>query len=152
MKRIALLLGMAMLAAACSSPKPTIKVDMRQAVAVNKHCVWQLVEMRGKPMPQTGKVITLTLNPEAGTLSGQAFCNRYYADCTQQLRATEEEGTRYELGLSHLQSGAVQCPEADMDTEHRYLTTLAKATHMVVNSTTLTLYQKSKPLLKYEKQ
>lgn len=142
---------MFIVAIGCSSTK-TATVDVQSIRVPNKRQVWQLVEMKGRAMPQSGKVFTLTLNSEAATLRGETPCNRYFADMTLQVAATTAEATRYRLGQRNLGHGDVQCPEADMEQEKRYFALFARCTEMELGDHTLCLLQKGNVVLKYELQ
>ena len=120
---------MCIVAIGCSSTK-TATVDVQSIRVPNKRQVWQLVEMKGRAMPQSGKVFTLTLNSEAATLRGETPCNRYFADMTLQVAATT----------------------ADMEQEKRYFALFARCTEMELGDHTLCLLQKGNVVLKYELQ
>lgn len=133
-------------AVACSSARPTATV-MADAVPPAKEQTWQLVEMRGREVPRSSEAITLVLNPEAGTASGQSACNRYHAQL--RLRAAADG---FDMQLEGIGATRVQCPEAKMNREQRYLALLAKADHLRVAGYELELTQHGKTILKYELQ
>ncbi len=112
--------------------------------------VWQLVEMRGRKVERSLAAVTLVVNPQAGTVKGQGACNGYYADCRLRWTATDQEGHHYSLRLENVGSHDRQCPDAEMNADARYLALLAKADGLVLTPTTLVLFQKERPLLKYE--
>lgn len=132
--------------AACTSPRPTATATA-DAVPPAKEQTWQLVEMRGREVARTDAPITLVLNPEAGTVSGQSACNRYYA----RLRLSPQ-ADGFALGIEGMGSTRVQCPEAKMNREQRYLALLAKADHLRVAGYELELKHHGKTILKYELQ
>lgn len=115
-----------------------------------KHHVWQLVELRGRAVSRTAAVMTLTLNPEAGTLRMEGPCNRYGAAYRARLTAQAPEGDRYKLSVSHMEGGTTQCPDAEMNAEERHRTAIEKADEMVLTAYTLTLLQNGKTILRYE--
>lgn len=139
------------LAAGCGTQRAAV-ADMSEALGFDKGQVWQLVNLRGKELSRQDGVVTLVFNPEAGTLSGQMPCNRYYADFTHRLLSLSEAGCRYALAIEYLGSGQVACPEADMNAEQRYLALLPRATACVLTPYSLTLFQKDKELMKFELQ
>lgn len=143
-----------LLLTACGGSKPAGSTEARQqeALAPQKGQVWQLVAMRGKAVSRTTDIITLTFNPEAGTLSGKAPCNSYYGNYRLRLDSQSPEGDNYTLKLTDVGSTKVYCSEADMNAEARYLALLPKADALTIDAYTLTLYQKGKEILKYELQ
>ncbi len=120
------------------SPLPTL----------DKEAVWQLVEMAGRPVQQS-TVITLQFNPEAGTLRGQSTCNTYCADYTLSP-ATQSSLIK----LSHLTHTDIQCAEAQMNTEERFLALLAKTNQLSLSPDgwTLTLSAKGRNPLVFSLQ
>lgn len=148
---VAMAACIAVLATQCA-PARRAAVPTPGARAVQRGQVWQLVEMKGKAMPQTGEVFTLLFNPEAGTFHGNTPCNRYFGDYGQRQAGIDGDATRYELTVSNLGSGNTRCAEPTMNTEERYLSLLAKSGQMVVGAATLTLMQHGKAVLKYELQ
>ena len=139
-----------LLSVSCSAPKPAA-TDPQEALAFSKDQIWQLVSVKGKAVavPNT---ITLILNQETGTLYGQSYCNRYFADFTAHLAEQSQEGCRYAMKISYLGSNDTRCPEADMEAEGRYLALLPKADACVLKPYTLTFYRSGKEILKYELQ
>lgn len=157
--KIHILLIVCLLATACSISKTTNrqpskarKTPMAEAVAPQKGQVWQLVALRGKAVSRSSDIITLTLNPEAGTISGKMPCNSYYGNYTLRLASQTPEKDNYTLKISEVGYTEVYCNEADMNTEARYLALLPKADALTIDTYTLTLYQKDKEILKYELQ
>ena len=146
-------LATCLLLAACGNSKPAAK-DAAQhlTLAPEKGQVWQLVAMRGKAVSRTDNIITLTFNPEAGTVSGKATCNSYYGNYRLRLDSQTPESDNYTLKLSDVGSTKVYCNEADMNAESRYISLLPKADALRIDAYTLTLYQKGKEILKYELQ
>ena len=142
-----------LLLTACGGTKSAGSTATQQeALAPQKGQVWQLVAMRGKAVSRTKDLITLTFNPEAGTLSGKASCNSYYGSYRLRLDSQRPEGDNYTLKLSEVGSTKVYCNEADMNAEARYLALLPKADALMIDAYTLTLFQKGKEILKYELQ
>ena len=115
---------------------------------LDKEAVWQLVEMAGRPVQQS-TVITLQFNPEAGTLRGQSTCNTYCADYTLSP-ATQSSLIK----LSHLSHTDIQCAEAQMNTEERFLALLAKTNQLSLSPDgwTLTLSAKGRNPLVFSLQ
>ena len=138
---------------ACGNSK-SAAIDTAQHItlAPEKGQVWQLVAMRGKAVSRTTDIITLTFNPEAGTISGKATCNSYYGNYRLKLDSKTPEGDNYTLKLSDVGSTKVFCNEADMNAESRYISLLPKADALHIDAYTLTLYQKGKEILRYELQ
>lgn len=136
---------------ACTSTKPA-PTSSAAPLLPQKEQVWQLVSIRGKEVNRRSATVTLVVNPEASTLSGQAACNRYGADCRLTLAAQLPEGDRYSLSVNNLSSGTLQCPEAEMNAEARYLALLPKADALLVTAYTITLFSKDKEILHFELQ
>ena len=136
----------------CSSVKSAPAPADATALQFDKGQVWQLVSLRDKELPQSGAVVTLVLNPEAGTLNGRTSCNRYFADFSARLRSQSAEGCRYELKVSYLGHDDVVCPDADMNAEERYFNLLPKADACLLTPYTLTLLQRGKEIMKFELQ
>ena len=142
-----------LLLSACGSSKPAVSTAHQQeALAPKKGQVWQLVAIRGKAVSRTTGIITLTFNPEAGTISGKAQCNSYYGNYRLRLDSLTPDGDNYTLKVSDMGSTKVYCNETDMNAEARYLGLLPKADAFRIDANTLTLYQKGKEILKYELQ
>lgn len=116
--------------------------------SLDKSQVWQLVKIQGRDIDRTATPTTLVFNPEAHTLRGQTQCNTYSADYTlsQPLSHTVTQS----LTISNFQLSNVQCPDAEMNAETRYLSTLKKCTQLSLTATTLTLGNKNKALLEFE--
>lgn len=129
-----------------------VAVSDTEALPFEKDQVWQLVALRGKTVPQTAQAVTLVLYPEGGTLHGLIACNRYAADYTASLLSVTSEGTRYRLAVRSLKGDGVQCPEADMAMQERFLALLARADACLLTPYTLTLFQNNKEILKFELQ
>lgn len=107
--------------------------------------VWQLVAIQGRPLTSSAdNPITIVFNPEAGTLHGHMACNTYSADYRI---------LNLQLSILNLQTTDIQCTETGMNVEERYLSLLAKCTHISPTPTTLTLSNPGgKPLLQFELQ
>ena len=142
--RYIMLVVIALLAGGCSWRH--IEATEEALLRPEKGQVWQLVEQRGHEV-RRGTMVTLTLNPETGSLHGKAMCNSYYADF--RLRP---DGDRYALTLSNMGYGNISCPDADMNAEFRYLSLLQKADALAITEYTMTLYSRGKEILKYELQ
>ena len=124
---------------------------------LDKEAVWQLVSLAGRPVPQS-TVITLQFNPEAGTLRGQSTCNTFCADYTLSQppshSATQPLSHSATLKLSHLTHTDIQCAEAQMNTEERFLALLAKTNQLSLSPDgwTLTLSAKGRNPLVFSLQ
>ena len=142
-----------LLLSACGGSRQPVGISNQQpSLAPTKGQVWQLVAMRGKAVSRQGELVTLTFNPEAGTISGRTACNNYYGNYTLRLEAQLPEGDKYTLAFSGIGHGETRCPEADMNAETRYLALFEKADALTVDAYTMTLYQKGKEILRYELQ
>ena len=116
--------------------------------SLDKSQVWQLVKIQGRNIDRTATPTTLAFNPEAHTLRGQTQCNTYSADYT--LSQPLSHSATQSLTISNFQLSNVQCPDAEMNAETRYLSTLKKCTQLSLTATTLTLGNKNKALLEFE--
>ena len=155
MKRIRntiLLLVAATVATACGGARKAQTTAADTPLVPQKEQVWQLVRQQGRPLPARSATITLTVNPEAGTAGGQSACNTYSYSCALGHPACTPDGDWYDIRLVPIGSGSVECTEAEMNAEARYLATLGRATRMKLTATALTLYQKDKEILHYELQ
>lgn len=142
-----------LLLSACGNSKSAAKDTAQHlTLAPEKGQVWQLVAMRGKAVSRTDNIITLTFNPEAGTISGKATCNSYYGNYSLKLDSKTPEGDNYTLKLSDVGSTKVFCNETDMNAESRYISLLPKADALRIDAYTLSFYQKGKEILRYELQ
>lgn len=146
-----LLLSALLLPIACGTPRGTAAAPTAPALEFDRHQVWLLTTMRGKPVSQSN-TITLMLNAEAGALNGRAWCNRYFADFSCRVDAPSAEGTRYKINVSYLGTDGLHCPEADMDAEARYFALLAKADACLLTTYSLTLYRGAKEIMYFELQ
>lgn len=148
---IALILSILLMS--CASQKHDVKTQrFSDSPTLQKEQVWQLVAIRGKDVSRTSNIITLSFNPEAGTISGKAPCNSYFGNYKLRPNTQQQDGDYYTLGFSDIGSTKVYCTEADMNAESRYLSLLPKADALRIDAYTLTLYQKGKEILKYELQ
>ncbi len=136
---------------ACTSTKPAPSTSVPPLLP-QKEQVWQLVAMRGKPLPSRSATITLSFNTEAATLSGRASCNTYGADCRLNLVEQRPQGDLYSITIDGIDSGRTLCPEADMNAEARYLALLQKADALLIDAYAITLLQKDKEILRFELQ
>jgi heat shock protein HslJ len=109
--------------------------------------------MAGRPVLQS-TVITLQFNPEAGTLRGQSSCNTYSADYTLSHSSTPSSSPSATLRLSNLTHTDIQCTEAQMNTEERFLALLAKTNQLSLSPDgwTLTLSAKGRNPLVFSLQ
>ena len=146
-----LLLLTALLLASCGGSR---KAPMGEAEALqfDKEQVWQLVSMRGKELKASDGIVTLMFYPEGKAIRGLIACNRYFADYTLRLDKVTSDGTHYDLKMSDLSGGDVQCPEGDMAMQDRYLALLEKADACLLTPYSLTLFRGGKEVLKYELQ
>lgn len=136
---------------ACTSTKPA-PTSAAAPLQPQKEQVWQLVAMRGKPLPPRSATITLTFNTEAATLSGRASCNTYGADCRLTLVEQQPQGDLFHITIDNVASGNTLCPEADMNAEARYLALLPKADALLIDAYAISLLQKGKEILRFELQ
>ena len=148
--KIYILLSLTALLVCCGTPKEAVPSAAETALTPEKHQVWQLVEMRGRAVSRTANVMTLTLNPEAGTLRMEGPCNHYGADYSARLASQTPEGDHYRLRVGRLSGSATHCPDAEMNAEERHRALIEKADELVLTAYTLTLFQKGKEVLKYE--
>ena len=115
---------------------------------INKDQTWQLVRIQGRDIPKNAKSVTLTLNPEAGTLSGQATCNTYSANFVIGNQRPDSE--KFQFSISNFQFTDIRCPEADMNAEGRFFAAFQKANNILISENSLTLYRDNKELLHFE--
>jgi len=108
---------------------------------------WQLTVLNGRSVPDDSKTVTLSFNPEAGIFRGQTACNFFAGAYT--LGSAAPDG-KLPLSVDFLGSGSVQCPEADMNAEERFLATLKKATAILIGEHTLAIYQGDREILRFE--
>jgi len=142
---------------ACSTTQSSNHSTTLPIPELDKESVWQLVEMAGRSVPSDAGPITLQFNPEAGTLRGQSSCNTYSADYTLSPTTYSYTGSLNSsatLKLSNHSHTDIQCAEAQMNTEQRYLALLAKCNHLSINDTkwTLTLSNKGRTPLVFSLQ
>lgn len=134
----------------------TAKVEVQPPV-LQKDQVWKLVEIQGRKVDNKSAAVTLTFNPEAGTLRGQAACNSYGADYklgTLVAANPNENADWCAFSVGEINHTTVQCPDAEMNAEMRYLARLAKCNQLALADcgNTLILGQKGKPQLVFELQ
>ena len=124
------------------------------AIHLDKEQVWQLTAINGRELKPTDDAITISFNPEAGTLRGQSSCNTYSADYTLSHSSTPSSSPSATLRLSNLTHTDIQCTEAQMNTEERFLALLAKANHLSLSPDgwTLTLSAKGRNPLVFSLQ
>lgn len=130
-----------------TSTNPSIAVD---AISFEKDQVWRLVNLRGKKLPSATGRVTLTLYPEGGSLCGLITCDHYSANYVFRFESATAEGSRYSIEIKNLGSEGIQCPEADMALQERYLGLLAKANACLLTPYTLTFFHNGKETLRYE--
>lgn len=146
-----LLLLTALLLTSCGSSRKA-SVNEESALQFDKEQVWQLVSIRGKEVRSSDGVVTLMFYPEGNAIRGLIACNRYFADYTMRFDKVSPEGSHYELKITDLSGGDVQCPEGDMAVQDRYLALLEKSDACLLTPYTLTLFRNGKEVLKYELQ
>ena len=151
MKNIFKVLSVILLLAGCTSPKPVGKAP-RDVLVPGKGQVWQLVALQGKPLDPADKAPTLILNPDAATASGFAYCNNYSFQMKMEQPESHPEGDSFRVQLQLWGTGSLSCPDKEMNAESRYLTLLAKGERLVINATTLVIYQRNKEILRYSLQ
>ena len=115
---------------------------------INKDQTWQLVKIQGRDIPKNAKSVTLSFNPEAGTLSGQATCNTYSANFVIGNQRPDSE--KIQISISNFQFTDIRCPEAHMNAEGRFFAAFQKANNILVSENSLTLYRDNKELLHFE--
>lgn len=130
------------------SHHPSLNTKHLTLNTINKDQTWQLVKIQGRDIPKNAKSVTLTLNPEAGTLSGQATCNTYSANFVIGNQRPDSE--KFQFSISNFQFTDIRCPEADMNAEGRFFAALQKANNILVSENSLTLYRDNKELLHFE--
>ena len=111
--------------------------------------IWQLTVINNRDIANEAKTTTLTFNPEAGSFRGQTACNSYAG--AGIIGEAAADGRRPFI-IKLLTPGSVRCPEADMNAEERFLSTLKKANHILINEHSLTLYHDNKEILHFELQ
>lgn len=121
---------------------------------LSRQQVWRLVEMHGSRHNPGSAPITIVFNAEAGTVRGRAVCNTYNADYTLSALSVSVDDA-YEwcgLKITGIESGSVQCPEAEMNAEARYLAKLRQCNQLAVidAGNTLVLGVRNKPVLRFE--
>lgn len=146
-KNILCTLALTVVFAACTGPKKmavgTEPIDSHTssiASRFDKTQRWQLTAINGRDLKPTDDAVTVSFNPEAGTLSGTTACNTYSANYTLQ---------NSELIIQNLQASDLLCPDPAMNAEQRYLGLLRKANRLVVEGTTMTLYSNNREILKF---
>jgi len=107
-----------------------------------------LVKIQGRDIPKNAKSVTLSFNPEAGTLSGQATCNSYSANFVIGNQRPDSE--KFQFSISNFQFTDIRCPEADMNAEGRFFAAFQKANNILISENSLTLYRDNKELLHFE--
>lgn len=123
---------------------------------LKKEQVWKLVEIQGRKVERRAAPVTIVFNPENGSLRGQAACNGYNADYKLESRRVDAKTSSdwCALSVGDISHTAVQCPDAEMNAEARYLARLAKCTQLALADAgnTLMLGHKDKPVLVFELQ
>jgi len=151
MRKLSFLIPLFLMLASCGGTRQTADA-VGEALQVDKEQVWQLVAVRGKEVTAKDAAATLMFYPEGAALRGRVACNRYFGDYSMKLDKVTADGTRYTLTTSDVSGNDVQCPEADMATQERYLALLRKSDACLLTAYSLTLYQRGKEILRYELQ
>lgn len=151
MKQITLLFTLLLLMTACGSHKEPL-APSREPLIPQKEQTWQLLTIQGRSPHYLSAAPTLRFNPEAGTLSGFAYCNTYTFRYSLHLSSQQTDGDYHSISLQPWGGSSLGCPEADMNAEKRFLLLLSKATTLRITATTLTLFQRDKELLHFELQ
>ena len=116
--------------------------------------VWQLVEVQGRPVDRGAAPVTLVFNSETSTLGGQTACNTYSAPFTLAPLAVEgEKGADWcSITVGAIEHSSVQCPDAVMNAEARYLNRLRQCSQLALADagTTLILAHRDRPQLVFE--
>lgn len=148
-------LTFSILLAACSSlgHSSTQTLSHSPLPTLDKEAVWQLVEMSGRPVPQSSS-LTLLFNPEAGTLRGQSTCNTYSADYQLSHFSGPSLESTATIKIKNLSHSDIQCTEAQMNSEQRYLSLLSRANQLSLSPDgwTLTLSSRGRTLLVFSLQ
>lgn len=152
LKQVVILL-FPLLLTGCRTERGATETASAEVLQLDKEQVWQLVEIRGKAVPGSVAPTTLIFHPESGTVRGRVACNRYFADYSAGVVRAGAVGTDFKMNITYPGGGDVQCPEADMAMQERYLGLLAKTASCTLTRQSLTLFHKNRePLLKFELQ
>ena len=104
----------------------TVRVQV-EPPELDRDQVWRLVEMQGRKLDRGAARVTIVFNPETGSLHGSAACNTYSANYLLSLLGDDDATSRKwmcSLSISGLECTSVQCPDAEMNSEARYLSRL----------------------------
>lgn len=147
--KLLLPLVVALVAVACA----TVRVAA-EPPQLAKEQTWQLVAIQGRAVNRSATPVTIVFNPETGNISGRAACNTYSATYSV---ASGVAGDKYEwcrLEIGNIGHADMQCPDAEMNAEMRYLALLKKCTLMAspYPQTKLLLGNNDKVLLEFELQ
>ncbi|MDO4216846.1 MAG: META domain-containing protein [Bacteroidales bacterium] len=148
MKKIYLLLATCLLAlvsmGGCKSHKETVKINVEPKL--EEGVVWHLMTVRNKQMVYEPhqQPATIQFNPESGVISGNAGCNKFFANY-------KDHGDG-KIEFSEITSSKMACPEPFMKIERTYLPVLSKVDGYRVGEYTLELLQGDKVILTYEKE
>lgn len=121
MKRPMILLGLTLLMAGCAKEVALVKGEPPVITGSLEGGPWLVEDINGGGIPDNTRV-DITFDPgDAGTsaVSGRSGCNRYRGGWTQT-------GTTLKLGP--LAGTMMACPPAQMETERKFLDTLAAVT------------------------
>lgn len=108
--------------------------DPLEAVAPN--AIWEVVQIAGKPVPQTVEV-TLT-HPEKGLIAGRSGCNRYNGRISEQngrVRVGELAGTR------------LSCPADELAVEEAFRSAMARVDAVTIAKDRLELLGGGVPVI-----
>lgn len=150
MKSFSLALLALLVFSACGSPQPSVHTSATDMPKLNKNQMWQLSLLNGRNLPNDAKITTLSFNPEAGSFRGQTACNSYAG--AYLLGETSAADGRRSFSILLLTPGSIRCPEADMNTEERFLSVLKKANYILITEYSLSLYHDNKEILHFELQ
>ena len=139
----------ALTAVACSSVRVATNPPQ-----LAKEQTWQLVSIQGRAVSRSASPVTIVFNPETGNISGRAACNTYNASYSTSSGEASDKYEWCRLEIKGINHADVQCPEAEMNAEARYLALLKKCTQMAspYPQTTLLLGNNNKVLLEFELQ
>lgn len=133
--------------AASRPQRPVAKAAVSQPLSIDEE--WKLVSIKGRDIsyPEGHSPITLRFNPEARTFSGTTSCNKYGGDYTEGRFS----GSTAPLSFENVSATKTTCPEGIMKMEKQFFNTLKYTTSYYASTQVLTLYQKERPILVFEK-
>ena len=111
----------------------------------NAEETWQLSEMKGKEVTflEGQKKVTIQINTEAGTFSGNSGCNRYFGNFKDLGNG--------KMTLSDFNGTKMACPEAFHKMENSYMQLLHRCDGYRLSEYSLELLQGDNVLLTFEK-